>query len=112
MIEIIQGEKQIFNINLKSKKTGLPLDLTGNTEIEVCFKSGDIIISKKKTDSKVSVVGDVKLGQITTTLLIADTPLLPPTSEGAIEVVVTKGAGEVEKSQDLNAFSVVAGICP
>lgn len=111
-VEIIQGEKQTVNINVKSKLTGQPFDFTGATEIVICFKSSSVVIQKKLTDTDVSVVGDPKLGQLTTALQVADTDSLPVTQNGHIEIVETKAVGEVSKAQILDGFTVLAKICP
>lgn len=111
MIEVIQGEKQTFNIDLTSKKTGKSFDLTGNTEITVCFKSGTTIIEKTKTATEVSEVGDPLLGQITVDLLTTDTATMLPTQEGIIVVEVDFGSGDVRKAIQNNAFTVEADPC-
>lgn len=111
MIEVIQGEKQPFTIRLRSKSTGDPWDLSANVEIKVCFKSGTTIVEKLKTLAEVSIVGAVTEGKIQTDLLIADTNLLPKTTEGHIEVLVDYGSGDVRKTQILGAFHVIEKIC-
>jgi len=85
MLDIIQGEQQPYKIDLTSKKTGLPFDLTGNVEIEVCFKAGSTIIVKKKTLSEVIVDSEI-LGQISGNLEVFDTNPLTPLTDGSIEV--------------------------
>ena len=112
MIEIIQGEKQPITIDLVSSKTGKRIDLTGNTEITVCFQAGSTLISKTKTATEVVVVGDPADGQITADLQVADTDSMPTTSSGSIEVVIDFGSGDVRKSQILEAFQVIQKICP
>lgn len=110
-IEVIQGEKQTFNIDLTSKKTGKPFDLTGNTEIEVCFKAGETVISKKKTLTEVTVVGDAQLGQISTDLSTTDSATLPVVSNGLIVVSIDFGGGLVKKAIFECAFTVKADPC-
>lgn len=85
MLDIIQGEQQPYKIDLTSKKTGLPFDLTGNVEIEVCFKAGSTIIIKKKTLGEV-IVDSLILGQISGNLEVSDTNSMTPLTDGAIEV--------------------------
>ena len=110
IIEIIQGEQQPFTIDLVSKATGKPFDLTGYDEITVCFKSESTIVTKD-TSSGVSVLGDEKLGQITGTLETTDTTTMPATSHGHIEVAVDFGGGDIKKAQLLNKFIVIESIC-
>ncbi len=87
MLEIIQGEQQPYKIDLTSKKTGKPFDLTGNVEIDVCFKAGSTVIVKKKTLSQV-VVDSALLGQISGNLEVGDTESMSPLTDGQIEVLV------------------------
>jgi len=110
MIVIIQGEKQPFELNLSSLKNGTAFDLTGFTDITVCFKIGSTTIEKKESDGDVTVVSEPR-GEISTFLTVADTDSLTPGTDGAIEVLVDFGGGDIKKAQDLNAFKVVAKIC-
>ena len=110
MIKIIQGEQQPFTIDLKSAETGKPFDLTGYSEITVCFKAGSSLVSKD-TSSGVSVVGDPMLGQISGTLEVADTSSLTSTASGSIEVTIDFGGGNIKKTQILNEFSVSQTLC-
>ncbi len=113
MIEIIQGEKQPYELDLTSKETGTNFDLTGVTDIIVCFRSGSTTVIKKKSLAEVVVVGNPVLGQISGDLLIADTNSLPATEQGDIEVVIdVDGAGDIQKAQKLGSFTVTEGICP
>lgn len=111
MLDIIQGEKQPFEFNLTSKKSGGPFDLTGNIEIEVCFKSGTTIVTKKKTLSEITVVGSPELGQISGDLEVADTDSLPSTENGDVEIKIDFGGGDIKKAQILGAFKVTEKIC-
>jgi len=112
MVEVIQGEKQAFTVNVVKKgTTTVPFDLTGFTEITVCFKVGSSVVVKTETGGDVAVVGDPLLGQISVSLTVADTSAMAP-GNGDIEVDVEKGAGENTKSQSLDSFIVVASICP
>jgi len=111
MIEVIQGEKQTVNIDLVSKTSGKPFDLTGASEIKVCFKSGSTIITKLLSLLEVSVVGDPLLGQITTDLSTTNTDAMTATNKGDIQVTVDYGAGNVKKAIINEAFSVTTKIC-
>ena len=111
MIEIIQGEKQTVNIDLVSKTTGKPFDLTGATEIKVCFKAGSTTVSKLLSLAEVSVVGNALLGQITTDLSTTDTDSMTQTSKGDVEVTVDYGSGNVKKAQIQDTFKVTEKIC-
>jgi len=110
MLEIIQGEDQAVPIDLTSRKTGKPFDLTGATEILVCFKSGAQKVEKKLTDTDVSIVGSPLLGQITTDLTPADTTSLGSTDNGTIVVTITQPAG-ITKSVKKDAFTVLEDPC-
>jgi hypothetical protein len=110
VIEIIQGEQQPFTIDLISKETGKPYDLTSATDIEVCFSAESSSVTKNFA-SGVSVVGDPVLGQITGTLEIADTTALTPTAHGHIEVTIISSASDHKKAQLLNQFIVLATLC-
>ena len=111
MLKIIQNEKQSFSISLKSEASGGPFDLTGNTEIRVCFKSGEVVTILTKTGAEITVDGDPLLGIISGALTVAQTGAMGVVGSGVIEVEVTKGAGEVTKTQILGAFSVTASVC-
>ena len=111
MLNIIQGEKQTVIIDLVSSKTGKRTDLTGNTEIKVCYVAGTTVVEKTKTATQVTVIGDEEDGQIQADLQVADTDSMPPTSEGHIEISIDYGSGDIRKSQILNAFSVASKLC-
>ncbi len=85
MLDIIQGEQQPYKIDLTSTKTGLPFDLTGNVDIEVCFKANSTIIIKKKSLGQVTVDSAI-LGQISGNLEVNDTDSLTPLTDGSLEV--------------------------
>ena len=110
VVKIIQGEKQTVTIELTSQKSGNKFDLTGATEIVVCFVAGTTVIQKLLSLSEVTVVSALN-GEITADLLVADTDTLPATTDGKVEVQVTFGAGDVRKAQILNAFTVAAKFC-
>ena len=112
MRQIVQGEQQTFVIQLSRKQDNVqfPFDLTGYTEIQVCFKSNTTIV-EKDTSSDVTVVGPDTDGKIQAILQVADTESFQ-TGKGDIEVVVTKPAGEVTKWQIPNSFQVSEAICP
>ena len=111
MLEIFQGEDQSATIDLESKKTGKPFDLTGATEIEVCFIGGTTIIKRLLSLSEVSVVGSPLNRQISTSLTAAQTATLVVTQAGNIQVRITQPGG-VSMVQILNAFAVKADLCP
>jgi len=118
MKPVIQGAQVPFTINLTETKNQngvkvtTPFDLTGNTEIEVCFKVGSTVVSKKKTvGAGVLIIGAEIDGKISSTLEIADSDGFAP-GDGDIEIFETKGAGVVTKFQILKAFQVIEKICP
>jgi len=108
--EIIQGEKQDFAFNLKSKSTGNRFDLTGFSEIKVCFKSGTTLVEKLESLAEVTVVSAAD-GQITTSLSVADTDSFAKSDDGDVEIHVDFGGGDVKKSQILGAFFVTEKLC-
>lgn len=117
MRTVIQGEKEVFTINLTETETlgdgtkvTKPFDLTGNTEIEVCFQVSPSKISKTLTGAEVSVIGVDTDGKVQTAMEVADSDAFA-VGDGNIEVVVTKGVGEVTKFQILNSFQIAAKIC-
>lgn len=117
MRTIIQGEKETFTINLTEKESlsdgtilTKPFDLTGFTEIEVCFKVGTTIKSKKLTLAEVSVIGLDTDGKIQVALEVADSNGFG-VGQGSIEVVITKAVGDVTKFQILNSFQIVQKFC-
>jgi len=111
LIEVIQGEEQLFNIDLTSQKTQRPFDLTGNTEIKVCFDSEGTVVQKTKTATEVTVVGSPLLGQISVTLLAADTTTLPFTKNGLIIVTVLFASSGPKKAKLKPAFTVAEDTC-
>jgi len=114
MIQVIQGERQPFIIDLESEKTGKPFDLTGFTEIQVCFKAGTTVISKLESvpADNVAVVGGPTNGQISAELAAVDSDTLAATSGGQIEVIISFSATNIQKTQILDAFAVLDKICP
>jgi hypothetical protein len=113
MIKFTQGEKQEFNIFLKTNTNGItePLDLTTATEIKVCFKAESTVVTKLLSLAEVSIVGSATLGKITIDLLPADTDTMPKTSNGSIEVVITFSATDVKKVIQTQAFMVEQKLC-
>ena len=113
MIQVIQGERQEFTIDLTSEKTGNKFDLTGFSEIKVCFKAGTTIIEKLESvpADNVSVVSAIN-GQISAELSVADTDAMTAANDGAIEIEIDFGGGDIKKVQILSAFNVVNKICP
>ena len=112
MIEIIQGERQPFTIDLILKSSKKPFDLTGFSEITACFKADSSKVVLTEGGGDISVVGDPKLGQLTGFLTVAQTTSLTPTAKGDIEVVIDFGLGDIKKTQILNQFIVQEGFCP
>jgi len=111
MIEVIQGERQRFLIDLASKKTKKPFDLTGNDDIEVCFKAGTTLIVKKRTLTEVTIIGDPLLGQIEVFLTKDETPTLPPVTDGITVTTILFPGDDVKKAIELDAFMVIADPC-
>ena len=110
MLNIIQNERKPFSITITSKKTGLPLNLTGNSDITVCFKAGVSLTTLTKTGVRITVDNAV-LGQISGALTQAETDAMSAVNSGDIEIAVDYGSGDVQKSQKFNAFSVTAKLC-
>jgi len=117
MREVIQGEKEVFRINLtvKDKNTNItsPYSLVGQTEISVCFKVGTTILQKNRVAVPIGVVviGPEVDGVIEATMDVAESDGFAA-GDGDIEIVETKGAGVVKKFQIPNAFQVLEKICP
>jgi len=115
MLDIVQGEKQPWAITVqtKNKTTGKtsPLDLTGFTEITVCFKTGVGLVTLTETGARVTVDNAV-LGEISGDLLVAETDAMEaPIEDGSAEVVVDFGAGDVRRSIILNSHRTTEKIC-
>lgn len=111
MKKYIQGEKVKFSIQLGTKDKNevfKALDLTGNTEIQVVFKTGSTVIKKNRVASPVGVVvlGALTEGKIEATLTAAETETQPKTADGLIEIVVTYPSSDIKKFQIAKAFSV------
>lgn len=110
-VRIIQGGIKTFAVRLRSQSTRDPLDLTGVTEIEVCFQNSDgseLMLSK--TDDEISVEGDPKIGKIQVELTAEQTALLLPVDNETLEVSVNLGDGPL-KCQIPNAYSVIQSEC-
>jgi len=111
MIDVVQGEKQRFLIDLISKKTGKPFDLTGNDEIEVCFKAGTTILKKLRTATDVTVIGSPLLGQIEAFILKDESPTFAPAEDGLTVTTVTFPGDDVKIAIEIDAFRVVENPC-
>ena len=114
MLSFIQGEAKKWSLNLTTvnEDTGQEsfLDLTGATEISVCFKSGTHLLTKLLSTAEITV--DVPLeGKISGTNLIADTTAMSETTSGTVSVAVTYSATDVKKSIILNSHKVIADPC-
>ncbi len=111
MLKIIQNERQPFTINLVSESNnGLPFDLTGYSEITVCFKAGTTVTTLTETGARITVV-EAKIGQISGALTQAETDAMSVVTSGLIEIAVDFGGGDVRKTQIVNSFSVTAKVC-
>jgi len=110
MLEIIQGEDQDFSIFLRNKSNGQPVDLTAMTEIEVCFKVQDVVVSKTLTAVEITIVGSPLLGNISGSLSTTDTDSLSPTKSEEIQVNLTDPDGKSSILID-DAFSVIEKKC-
>ena len=111
MLKIIQNARKPFSINLSSEKNDdLPLDLTGNVEITVCFKTVSTLATLTKTGGRITV-DNLVLGQISGALTQAETDVMPIENNGLIEIQVDFGSGDVQKTQILNGFVVAAKAC-
>lgn len=110
MVDVIQAERQSFTIKLRDQD-GDPFDLTGFSEITVCFVAGSTVVTKTQTGAEVSVVGSDELGVISTALTTTDSDSMPKTSQGNIEVQIDFGGGDVRKTQFFGAFKVSEKLC-
>ncbi len=111
MLKIIQNEKQPFTINMTSEQlNGLPFDLTGFSDITVCFKAGSVVTTLTESGSRITVVEE-KIGQISGALTQAETDAMSIVTSGIIEIAVDFGGGDVRKTQINNAFSVIEKVC-
>ena len=90
--EIIKGSDDLLKVYLRTSKTLVPLDLTGNTEITACFiKDDSTALELTKTASDIAVVGDEKLGYIEITLNDTNTALLMAGEKLSFNVKVDYG---------------------
>lgn len=111
MLKIIQNESKPFTITITSESNdGLPFDLTGFSDIKVCFKSGSLITELTQSGGRITVVTAL-LGLISGTLTQAETDAMSVVTDGQIEIQVDFGGGDVRKSQIDSAFIVKAKLC-
>lgn len=114
MLDIIQGERQPWAITVKTKNknTGksTPLDLSGFSEITVCFKTGVNILTLLQTGGRVTVDNAV-LGEISGDITVAETDAMEAVEDGSAEVKIDFGGGDVRKSIILGSHRVDPKIC-
>ncbi len=110
MIDIIQEERQPFTIQIRSNLTNDPYDLTGNSDIKVCFKTASGVTELTKSGARITVE-DAKLGIISGALTQAETDAMPVENNGLIEIQLDFGGGDVRKVQVTNAFVVREKAC-
>ncbi len=113
MIEVIQGEQQFYSIDLVKSSNKRPVDLTGISEISVCFNTKDTVTTHTLGAAEIEIVGSPLLGQIQATpgLLIAETTAMIESDDGIVEVVLDYGGGNVQRIQIENSLSVKASKC-
>ena len=87
-IELVQGEDK--TITLMFKMSGEPFDMTGTTEIEARFPGANEPVSKKLSQSGVSVINAAG-GKVAVTLDDQDTLLLKVGERQSFEVLVDNG---------------------
>ena len=99
-VEIIQGEDRTvangrpITLKLEGEDSGDALDLTGATEIEVCFKTDTADVVKTLTGSDVVIVLPATLGKITVDLPSTDTLSLKVGFDQSFQAKVTKAGGK------------------
>jgi len=117
MKKVIQGTRDVFDIDLGVKESGgiitRPFDLTGIVEADskICWQAGSTKIEKTFSDADVSIIGADADGMVQGILDVVETGSFPADEVGVIEIVIDKGAGDVTKFQVLDAFQVVSKIC-
>ena len=113
MIEIIQGEQQFYSIDLVVQSTKRPVDLTGTTEISVCFNTKDVVTTHTLGASEIEIVGSPVLGQIQSTpgLTVARTEAMLVSDDGIVEVVLDYGSGDIQRIQIENGLIVKPSKC-
>lgn len=114
MLDIIQGEKQPWSMTITTKNAATgkvsPLDLTGFSEITVCFLTAQThLITKTQTGGGVTVDNAV-LGEISGDLLTTDTDAMPE-GFGDIEAQVDFGSGDVRKAIIVRSHKVTKKLC-
>ena len=112
-IKIITGEDRNgtrpITIRLTSESNGLPFDLTGVTEITVCFKNADSTDLSKTIGSGVTVTNAAG-GQFKVELDDLETALLNIGDNQNIEVAVEFGTQKTI-IQLLQVLNVVEALC-
>jgi len=90
---IFQGSDKILNLKLR-EENGDPFDLTGETEITVCFKAADggASIDLTKGGGDVTITGSLLLGKISVSISDANTDLIETGEKVDFMVYVDKGA--------------------
>jgi len=113
MLDIIQGERQTWKITIfKVDATGVKSfqDLTGNTEIKVCFKSGVNLLELTKTASRV-IVDTLLEGKISGEITVIESDAMPEIADGSTEVQVHFSATDIRKSIIIDSHKVTAKLC-
>jgi len=116
MLDIIQGERQTWKITVfKVDAAGVKSfqDLTGNTEIKVCFKSGVNLLELTRVGAPSGrvIVDNALEGKISGEIKIAETDAMPETADGSVEVQIHFSATDIRKSIILDSHKVTAKIC-
>ncbi len=114
MLDIIQGERQVWKITIfKLDAAGNKsfLNLTGNVEITVCFKSGANLLTLTRVAGSRVTVDSLLEGKISGFMTIAETEAMPVITDGSFEVAVDFGAGDVQKSIVIDSHKVTEKIC-
>lgn len=110
MLNIIQNERKPWSLTLKDSN-GAPFDLTGATNVLVCFKADNTVIELNLAPDARVVIDNAVLGKISGYLTQAETDTMPATNKGDLEISADFGGGDVRKAQVFNAFIVKAKLC-
>jgi hypothetical protein len=110
-VTFIQGEDVEFLVQLKNKKDGGALSLSGVDEITARFKNTDgSVLEVTKTAGQVIVTGET-CGDIQIELTDAQTALLEATEEGNMEILVDVD-GDVSIHQYEGVLKVLTQLLP
>ena len=108
MLNIIQGEDKTFTV-LFRKEDGRPFDLTGATEIKLCFPGTTAVQEISLTGTEISVVNAL-LGEISATINDTKSALLKVGEQQTFEAVIDKGADR-SKVKFTELLTVQSSIC-